>query len=56
MTLAKLDLVPLLQGIEMPAYKRVIVGVDTCGDEGSPPINLWEHTNNELAPIADGKQ
>ena len=40
MSLAELDLSPLLQGHKLPAHEGVIERVGICGDEGPTPIHL----------------
>lgn len=37
---AKLNLISLLQCQELPSHKGVIVGVDICCNEGTPPVHL----------------
>ena len=52
MTLSKLDFATLLQGHELPANKRVIVGICVGGDETSSPIDLKSQKKFNLnAPL-----
>ena len=44
--LSKLHLASLLEGVEVPADKRVIVRVNTGRDEGPPPIHLDKEANS----------
>lgn len=37
---AKLNLVSFLQCKELPSHKGVIVGIDICCNEGTPPVHL----------------
>ena len=41
--LAKHDLASVFQGEELPANKRVVVRIDTSGDEGAATVHLY-HT------------
>ena len=44
--LSKLHLPSLLECVEVPADKRVIVGIDAGRDEGPAPVNLDKETNS----------
>ena len=37
------ELYLLVQGVELPPNKGVVVGVDVCGDEGAPPVYSAAH-------------
>lgn len=37
---AKLNLISFLQCKELPSHKGIIVGIDVCCNEGTPPVHL----------------